>query len=435
MRYLLPLFFAPSVVFASCAPGVNYGSAHIVSPNPICYLYSGSTQGGCYAYCGGSSDGAVCVELPNAVPPSRGPYFSSGQECTPTDSNGPGKDPNPPVGEDGTATGGNGVVNMGELWVGPTSHADLGKGFNVVSNNIKVSSEKVVGEINKLDSTFKNFSDSVTPLIQESSQDLKRITNNTANLANAISQGNDSINAQLMMLNQSRIFDISYWNNKEERLIGTLNDIRKDMSYMNSWPQQESYLERILAAMNNSGGGSGFPETGLMSIYSIDSNLNELREVLAGDYSPYMKGMQDSNQLLKDISGKLDKIGQGGGEGGGDKPCTGPLCSFNKPSGSSGSALSSVFGPESIEDIKKQVETKNGEIMQKMDEIKKVFVSEQISISGTYDNDYQEIHGVNVDLSGKSNMELFFNSGPKQAIWFLAVLIAFAILMGGRKNA
>jgi hypothetical protein len=436
MRYLLLLLFLPSAVFASCAPGVNYGSAHIVSGNPICYLYSGSTKGGCYAYCGGGADGSVCVELPNAVPPSRGPYFSSGQECTPNDSNGPGKDPNPPVGEDGTATGGNGVVNMGELWVGPTSHSDLGKGFNVVSNNIKVSSEKVSDEIKKLDSNFKDFADRINPLIQESSQDLKRISNNTANLANAIGQSSDTLNAQLMMLNGKQVLDSSFWNNKEERLIGTLNDIRKDMSYMNSWPQQESYLERILAAMNNSsGGGGGFPETGLMSIYSIDSNLNQLREVLAGDYSPYMRGMEDSNQLLKDISGKLDKIGQGGGEGGGDKPCTGPLCSFNKPLGSSGSALSSVFGPESIEDIKKQVEVKNTEITKTMDDIKRVFVSERISISGTYDNDYQEIHGVNVDLSGKSNMELFFNSGPKQAIWFLAVLIAFAILMGGRKNA
>lgn len=423
MRYLLPLFFAPSVVFASCAPGVNYGSAHIVSPNPICYLYSGSTQGGCYAYCGGGSDGSVCVELPNAVPPSRGPYFSSGQECTPSDSNGPGKDPNPPVGEDGTATGGNGVVNMGELWVGPTSHSDLGKGFNVVSNNIKVSSEKVSDEIKKLDSNFKDFADRINPLIQESSQDLKRISNNTANLANAIGQSSDTLNAQLMMLNGKQVLDSSFWNNKEERLIGTLNDIRKDMSYMNSWPQQESYLERILAAMNSSGGGSGDGKDYTQQLTGISQSLESI-------------SWNVGDQLLatESILAEIKKSG-GSGEGGGDKPCTGPLCSFNKPSGSSGSALSSVFGPESIEDVKAQVETKNGEIMQKMDEIKKVFVSEQISISGTYNNDYQDVHGVKVDLSGKSNMELFFNSGPKTAIWFIAVLIAFTILMGGRKNA
>lgn len=47
--------------------------------------------------------------------------------------------------------------------------------------------------------------------------------------------------------------------------------------------------------------------------------------------------------------------GSGGdGSEGGDKPCTGPLCSFNKPSSSSGSALSEVFSVESIDDVKKQ---------------------------------------------------------------------------------
>ncbi len=78
MRYLLPLFFSPFAAFAGCAPGVNYGSAHIVSSNPICYVYSGSTLGGCYAHCGGSDNGSVCVELPNAVPPTPGPYSSIG---------------------------------------------------------------------------------------------------------------------------------------------------------------------------------------------------------------------------------------------------------------------------------------------------------------------------------------------------------------------
>lgn len=436
MRYLLPLLFSPFAAFAGCAPGVNYGSAHIVSSNPICYVYSGSSLGGCYAYCGGSENGSVCVELPNAVPPTRGPYFSSGQECTPNDNNGPGKDPNPPVGEDGTAVGGDGVVNMGELWVGQNSHADLGKGFNVVSNNVRVASEKVSGDIKDFSRKFESFSFDASKYLSESSQDLNRIVNNTANLANAIGQGNESINAQLMMLNQSRIFDLSYWNNKEERLIGTLNDIRKDMSYLSSWPQHESYLERILAAMNNSsGGGGGLPETAVMSIYSIDESMHQLKDVFAGNYSPYMKGMEDSNKLLRDISGKLDNLGEGGGQGGGDKPCEGPLCSFNKPSGSAGSALSAVFSTESIDDVKKQIENKDTEISDAMNDVKSVFAPEELTITGTYNNDYHDINGVRVDLSGKSNLELFFNSGPKMAIWFLAVLLAFSILMGGRKNA
>lgn len=406
MRYLLPLFFAPSVVFASCAPGVNYGSAHIVSPNPICYLYSGSTQGGCYAYCGGGSDGSVCVELPNAVPPSRGPYFSSGQECTPTDSNGPGKDPNPPVGEDGTAIGGNGVVNMGELWVGQNSHADLGKGFNVVSNNVKVSSEKVAGAIEKqTDNISKSLQDLGNRYLDSLKVDLPAISRNTGAISNSIS---------------SMPFDLRV--SKEH-----LSNIDVNISKLVAGDADDAIFEdKLFKSLNSiSGSISG-------NLSTTNQKLNQLSSV----YSAIDNLNQPTNQtahFAKKISDTLDKMNSG--SGGGDKPCTGPLCSFNKPSGSSGSALSSVFGPESIEDVKKQVETKNGEIMEKMDEIKNVFVSEQISISGTYNNDYQDVHGVKVDLSGKSNMELFFNSGPKTAIWFIAVLIAFTILMGGRKNA
>jgi len=405
MRYLLPLFFAPSVVFASCAPGVNYGSAHIVSPNPICYLYSGSTQGGCYAYCGGGSDGSVCVELPNAVPPSRGPYFSSGQECTPTDSNGPGKDPNPPVGEDGTAIGGNGVVNMGELWVGQNSHADLGKGFNVVSNNVKVSSEKVAGAIEKqTDNISKSLQDLGNRYLDSLKVDLPAISRNTGAISNSIS---------------SMPFDLRV---SKEHLSNIDANISK-LGGSSFGPNQAHQLEGITVMMGQS---VGF----LSGLYSINGEMNQAM----GRTSSFTEQILDNTSKMASSLSSIEKSVSGGG-GGGDKPCTGPLCSFNKPSGSSGSALSSVFGPESIEDVKAQVETKNGEIMKKMDEIKKVFVSEQISISGTYNNDYQDVHGVKVDLSGKSNMELFFNSGPKTAIWFIAVLIAFTILMGGRKNA
>lgn len=434
MRYLLPLFFSPFAAFAGCAPGVNYGSAHIVSPNPICYLYSGSTLGGCYAYCGGS-DGSVCVEFPNAVPPSRGPYFSSGQECTPTDNNGPGSDPNPPVGEDGTATGGNGVVNMGELWVGQNSHADLGKGFNVVSNNIRVASDKVSGDIKDFSRKFESFSFDASRYLSESSQDLNRIVNNTANLANAIGQGNETLNAQLMKLNQSRVLDHSFWldemNKDREKSQYYYSNIRDLLSHMD-------YLLEFNGNGNgggNNGGGSGLPDAALNSIYNMEEDISKLNELFGGRYSPYMKGMMDTNQLLNDISGKLDNLGEGGGQGGGDKPCEGPLCSFNKPSGSSGSALSKVFSTESIDDVKKQIENKDTEISDAMNDVKSVFAPEELTITGTYNNDYHDINGVRVDLSGKSNLELFFNSGPKMAVWFLAVLLAFSILMGGRKNA
>lgn len=434
MRYLVPLFFFPFAAFAGCAPGVNYGSAHIVSPNPICYLYSGSTLGGCYAYCGGSGNGSVCVELPNAVPPTRGPYFSSGQECTPTDSNGPGKDPNPPVREDGTAIGGNGVVNMGELWVGINSHADLGKGFNVVSNNVRVSSEKVVSSIQKqTDNISQNLQDLGSRYLNSLTTYLPNISSNTAAIRNSIS---------------SMPFDLRV---SKEYLASIDTNIAK------------------LASGSGSGGGSVDTQLIgdiLQNTYSIDYGINNTYRTVSLIYDQVSGIMYKQGEVvnsIRDVGGnvldslsqiannrpwgssefaqiasKLDGIQEAlsdGGAGGGDKPCTGPLCSFNKPSSSSGSALSKVFSTESIDDVKKQIENKDTEISDAMNDIKSVFAPEELTITGTYNNDYHDINGVRVDLSGKSNLELFFNSGPKMAIWFLAVLLAFSILMGGRKNA
>ncbi|MCJ7978352.1 hypothetical protein LOS88_11570 [Aeromonas veronii] len=432
MRYLLPLFFSPFAAFAGCAPGVNYGSAHIVSPNPICYLYSGSTQGGCYAYCGGSENGSVCVELPNAVPPTRGPYFSSGQECTPTDNNGPGKDPNPSVGEDGTAIGGDGVVNMGELWVGPTSHSDLGKGFNVVSNNIRVSSEKVVGAIQKqTDNISQNLQDLGGRYLNSLTTYLPNISSNTAAISNSIS---------------SMPFDLRV---SKEYLASIDKNIAK------------------LAPGSGSGGGSGDTElirdilqntysinSGIMSIHNSTSplsgqlsgvlsmqgeNINAIRGVggnIIDKLSQIANNRPWGSSEFAQIASKLDGIKKSIDNGAGaEKPCKGPLCSFNKPSGASGSALSKVFSTESIDDVKKQIDNKDNEISDAMNDIKSVFAPEELTITGTYNNDYHDINGVRVDLSGKSNLELFFNSGPKMAIWFLAVLLAFSILMGGRKNA
>ena len=434
MRYLLPLFFFPFAAFAGCAPGVNYGSAHIVSPNPICYVYSGSTLGGCYAYCGGSENGSVCVELPNAVPPTRGPYFSSGQECRPTDSNGPGKDPNPPVGEDGTAIGGDGVVNMGELWVGQNSHADLGKGFNVVSNNVNKSSKQIIGAIQKqTDNISQNLQDLGGRYLNSLTTYLPNISSNTAAISNSIS---------------SMPFDLRV---SKEYLASIDTNIAK------------------LASGSGSGGGSGDTElirdilqntysmnSGIMSIHNSTSplsgqlsgvlnmqgeNINAIRGVggnIIDKLSQIANNRPWGSSEFAQIASKLDGIQEAlsdGGAGGGDKPCTGPLCSFNKPSSSSGSALSKVFSTESIDDVKKQIENKDTEISDAMNDIKSVFAPEELTITGNYNNDYHDINGVRVDLSGKSNLELFFNSGPKMAIWFLAVLIAFSILMGGRKNA
>ena len=441
MRYLLPLLFMPSVVFAACAPGVNLGHWPISAGNPVCSPFSGSSLGGCFAYCEGSTSGGACVQLPNADPPTRGPYFSNGKECeykNGGDSNGgTGNSGGNQSGTDGTHTGVSGLVDVGKMMIGDKYVTDLGLGFNAVSNNVRASSEKIIGEIKKVDTTFKNFASDISPFIKESSQDLKRITNNTANLANAIGQGNETLNAQLMKINQSRVLDHSFWLDEMNK------DREKSQYYYSNIRDLLSHMDYVLefkvgggGGGNGNGGGTQIPETLINSIYSIDGGVNQLNEILGGDYSPYMKGMMDSNKLLTDISGKLDKLGEGSGGGeGGDKPCKGPLCDFTKPSGSSGSALSKVFSAESVDEVKKQVENKDAEIQSAMNDVKSVFAPEQLTITGAYNNDYHDINGVRVDLSGKSNMELFFNSGSKMAIWFLAVLLAFSILMGGRKNA
>ncbi|UZE57639.1 hypothetical protein ONR73_11835 [Aeromonas veronii] len=291
MRYLLPLLFAPSVVFAVCPPGVNLGHWPISSGNPVCSPYSGSSLGGCFALCEGSTSGGACIELPNANPPTRGPYFTNGKECeykNGGDSNGgTGNSGGNQNGTDGTHTGVNGLVDVGKMMIGDKYVTDLGLGFNAVSNNVRASSEKIIGEIKKVDTTFKDFASDISPFIKESSQDLKRITNNTANLANAIGQGNEGINAQLMKINQSRVLDHSFWldemNKDREKSQYYYSNIRDLLSHMD-------YLLEFKVGGNGNGGGNGggteIPETLINSIYSIDGGVNQLNEILGGNYSP-----------------------------------------------------------------------------------------------------------------------------------------------------
>lgn len=387
MRYFLPLFFASvsASVFAVCPFGENVGRFPIGSPSTMCYKYSQSSLGGCFATCTGA-----CVELPNANPPSVGPYTSTGAECKSGDGGGNG---------DGDGGGDGGGVKpppitykIPDTWVGPNRESNFAPALTAMTASLN---QTLVDLGSNLD---------MTGHVNYLGGQLERISGSSNRIENTIS---------------SLPFDVRV---SKEHLSNIDANISK-LGGSSFGPNQAHQLEGITVMMGQS---VGF----LSGLYSINGEMNQAM----GRTSSFTEQILDNTSKMASSLSSIEKSVSGGG-GGGDKPCTGPLCSFNKPSGSSGSALSSVFGPESIADVKAQVETKNGEIMEKMDEIKKVFVSEQLSISGTYENDYQEIHGVNVDLSGKSNMELFFNSGPKQAIWFLAVLMAFAILMGGRKDA
>ncbi|SQH59614.1 hypothetical protein [Aeromonas caviae] len=164
----------------------------------------------------------------------------------------------------------------------------------------------------------------------------------------------------------------------------------------------------------------------LGAIGSLQGSVNSVNSNISSQ-SGYLSQMNDNLYGIKYMLQDGLKNGwgnSGGGQGGdggdgGDKPCTGPLCAFS-PSGSvPGNGLSDVFGEVAIAGVKQQVTDKQVEIQAQMDEIKGVFSPGKLEVSGTYENDYHDIHGAKVDLSGKSNIELFFSSGASQVIWFL----------------
>lgn len=468
MRYLSVLLLSPSLAYAACAPGVNYGSLGINSPSPICIAYSGSSLGGCSAYCGGGAGSSVCVELPLNTPPSKGPYFSDGNEC---EIGGGGDDGGGDNGGGDNGGGDNGDIGPNAPMfhapatvVGDLQIANLAPAFDSVSKNIERLKNLVRRE--SLASRYE---------MSFMVKDLARIAQNTTGMNGGAGSYGPllfEMNAHLKSLSERSVFEPNFWNDKDIARTKQLSDMRQDISYLGGELQ---YITDILrSGGGSSGGGSGGGELAAIQAMmqsnmstmgsisgntrSMDSNLRNMSGEL-GSIGSTLRTMNSTNSSqLGDMQGSLAAIkgmtqqalqsgwgnsggGQGGdggdGDGGegGDKPCTGPLCSFNKPSSSSGSALSKVFSTESIDDVKKQIENKDTEISDAMNDIKSVFAPEELTITGTYNNDYHDINGVRVDLSGKSNLELFFNSGPKMAIWFLAVLLAFSILMGGRKNA
>ncbi|UJQ39403.1 hypothetical protein L1871_23485 (plasmid) [Aeromonas caviae] len=479
MRYLPVLLLSPSLAFAACAPGVNYGSLGISSPSPTCIAYSGSSLGGCSAYCGGGAGSTVCVELPLDTPPSKGPYFSDGNECEIGGGGDDGGGDNG-GGDNGGGNNGGGGGDVGpnasmyhapSTWVGNLQSANLAPAFDSVSLNIE-RLKNLVGQESRAARYEMSFM----------VKDLARIAQNTSGMNGGAGTYGPllyEMNAHLKSLSEKSVFEPNFWNDKDIARTNQLSDMRQDISYL-GWE-----LKNISDILSSGGGSSGGGSSGggssgdlsaiqgdvaslkamqqsLMStIGSISGNTSSISSnmgSLLGSIGSLQGSVNSVNSNISSQSGYLSQMNDnlygikymlqdglkngwgnsGGGQGddgGGDKPCTGPLCSFTKPSSSSGSALSKVFSNESIEDVKVQIENKDNEISAAMNDIKSVFAPEELTITGTYNNDYHDINGVRVDLSGKSNLELFFNSGPKMAIWFLAVLLAFSILMGGRKNA
>ncbi|MCS3768359.1 virulence-associated protein VapD [Aeromonas hydrophila] len=413
MRYLLFLLsLSPVITYAGCIAGVSYGQYPITAGNPVCAPYTGSSLGGCSALCGGAAGSTVCVEFPNNSPPTKGPYITTGNECTYKDGSESGSFGNSggnPSGVDGTHESPTGLVDVGQILVGDKLTTDFGVGFNSVSNNINKSATKIQKSVKDLAKQLEDARgwDNAN-YMDVFKTELQKISYNTSGIGSAGSNGNHELTGYLKSINEKTVLDPTMWNNHHAELMQVFNDIRKDMSYMGGFPNQQELI-------------------------NINQNTNDMKNSLLNNESQAFNQFYMLSQILDEL--KKDK-GNGNGGGEGDKPCEGPLCKFTPPSGvGHGSSLSSVFDESSITDIKGKVADKNKAINDKLQEIKSVFKQSDITISGTYDNDYQNIMGAKVDLSGKSNWELFFNSGPRAALWLLAILIAFGILLGGRKNA
>jgi hypothetical protein len=407
MRCFLILFFAPAFCFASCPVGNNYGSRPINSPERICMAYSGSSLGGCIIECS-----AICLKIPKDNPTDQTPYVSSGQECKTGDGGGdgggggkPDPDPdkwNPSVSPFPTVSS--------SIRVGGDHQEMTTSGLNVLDSSIKTAANFTAGQLKGLGG-----------VVGSNSAELRKVADalsTQSNLASANGRIFGEIKSDTGHIRQTNTLIANCFTNPHENC----------SDFINSSPDYSFNLGQIqntLNSMVNSNLRVVSNTDGLwMKIHQVGQNT----ETIAGN-TAYTNGLLENiEKLLREGNGN------GGGEGG-DKPCKGPLCDFTKPPVGSGSALSKVFSAESVDEVKKQVEIKDAEIKTAMNDVKSVFAPEQLTINGTYNNDYHDINGVRVDLSGKSNMELFFNSGPKMAIWFLAVLLAFSILMGGRKNA
>lgn len=435
MRYLLLLLLFPSLSYAACHPGVNYGQYPITAGNPVCAPYSGSTLGGCFAYCGGASENTLCVEFPLASPPTKGPYTTNGNECqyyTGSDSNSSGNSGGNNGGTDGTNQNPNGLVDVGTIIVGDKYVTDFGKGFNVLANNVNQSAAKVQKSVSDLAKQLDNAMDlNNARYMDPFLSNLSRIAQNTSGMSEGGASTVDfEMAGYLKSIYDQTVADSARTEAYRSSYFDLIEGFRHDVS-------------RFPDAGSGNGNGNGTTAADWQNLRNSLNSLDSWERINSHELSQmqmYLSGISSSSNyiasLLQDSIKGPDVDGDGVGDGVPDKPCEGPLCSFTPPSGSgSSSGFSSVFDDKSIADVKSKIEDKNKAITDKMQDIKSVFKQSDIQITGSYDNDYKNIMGADIDLSGKSNWELFFNSGPKVALWLLALLIAFGILMGGRKNA
>ncbi|HCT2508094.1 TPA: hypothetical protein OTR37_003452, partial [Aeromonas dhakensis] len=245
MRLLLPLLLLPSLSYATCHPGVNYGQYPLAASNPVCVPYTGSSLGGCFAICGGATGASVCVEFPNASPPSKGPYISSGNECEYKDGSDSGSHGNSggnPSGSDGTNESPTGLVDVGQILVGDKLTTDLGVGFNSVANNVNKSAAKIESAVKdfakQLDSArFLDNKDYMDVM----KSDLARVAQNTSGIS-AGANSNSELVGYLKSINDKTVLDPSMWNNQHAELMKMLWEMRQQISYIGVFPNQQELI-------------------------------------------------------------------------------------------------------------------------------------------------------------------------------------------------
>ncbi|MHA7001288.1 hypothetical protein [Aeromonas schubertii] len=457
----LALVLPGGLVFAGCPVGFDFGYVDKALPLPACIAYSGSTLGGCYVRCD-----QLCVNMPNShTPDSWGPVFTTGEECSKGGGDNSGGDNSGGDNSGGDNSGGdngngdssgnNGGDTGGNT--GATGWSPIFPHYGDYASTVRVSLMTLNDNLGRGFARLNEENRYSYSALTGINGSARKIADNTFNTLKETSNLKYSFDANMASVNQG-LLDIKNEIVKSNGLLeGKGEPSKPPVSGDSAWTQdkvddvwQSTFsasnflkniqgntrpLSNILNVLNDIkyggvGAGSGSSGSGVWNQDSISfvkdrlfrSNENERDMIFA----------------LQDIKGLLESgSGSGSGEGGaGDKPsCVGPLCQFSGGGAASPSAMSNVFSDDDVAGIKTKYQEKQAEIKERIADIKSAMGFKTLSVSGQYETNIENIRGARVDLSGRSNLELFFSSGPKQMIMVLALLIAISLVMvGNRKN-
>ncbi|MDD9229391.1 hypothetical protein PVL97_06975 [Aeromonas hydrophila] len=311
MRYLLLLLsLSPVITYATCIAGVSYGQYPIGASNPVCAPYTGSSLGGCFALCGGAAGSTVCVEFPNNSPPTKGPYITTGNECTykdGTESGSYGNSGGNPLGVDGTNQGPTGLVDVGGMQVGDKLTTDLGVGFNAVANNVNKSAAKVEKAVKDLALQFElNRTWDNANYMDVFRTELQKISYNTSGIGSPGSNGNHELSGYLKSLYDQTVADSIRTETYRDKFIDRFDSLAHSVSLIPT------------NANGNGGGGNGTTAADWQNLRQQLDSLDSWQRIHAHDLSQmqlYLSGISSSTnyiaQLVKDSTQGPDTNGDG----------------------------------------------------------------------------------------------------------------------------